>query len=95
MKSPKVFLGAEPNLKALLTRLANLDDKLVASFSQLIGRLALKPKEDASYEIAQVNLNYYFSSKLFGRFDSNYLVVFIIVMSNNASGDSKSPASRL
>ena len=61
MKSQKVFLGAEPNLKALLARLANNDEKLVSSFSQLIIRLALKPNEDASYEIPQVI-----------RFKSNY-----------------------
>lgn len=60
MKASKVFPGAEPNLKALLTRLAANEDKLLSSFSQLFLKLVFVDKAESALEISQViSSNYY------------------------------------
>lgn len=55
MKAFKVFPGAEPNLKASLTRLAMNEDKLISAFSKLFSKLVFIGKEENTFEVSQVS----------------------------------------
>jgi hypothetical protein len=55
MKALKIFPGAEPNLKALLVRLAMNEDKLISAFSQLLPKLVFVGKEENTFEVSQVS----------------------------------------
>lgn len=55
MKALKIFPGAEPNLKALLARLATNEDKMISAFSQLFPKLLFIGKEENTFEVSQVS----------------------------------------
>lgn len=55
MKASKNFPGAEPNLKALLARLATNEDQLISTFSQLFPKLIFVANEETTFEVSQVS----------------------------------------
>ena len=79
MKASKIFPGAEPNLKALLSRLAVNEDKFISSFSQLFPKLVFIGKEENTFEVSRVSL-----TKIMVSMFLHYLMDFIAM-----SGDLK------